>query len=642
MKIPKSLQVAALAALIGSAHADITVLDPSYSASGYYTHSNSDTIVSYDWSGGSLYYITNTSSFTFGGFYQHNGTTTTIAAGNSDFAGASVVTVGDYVYYNTSDFTTQKIFRYGALSGTPSLTLTSTAVNYSLAGHDGGLYITGAPGFGTNHIYHTNINSDDGTFLSTPPTDLGVDAGSSGPLTFDGAGNLYYAPGFSDPSIYKWSAAEVEASLENPITDPLSATGHKWLDYSLDYSAYVGGTSLLVDGDQLLLTLSSFSDPSELVAFGIGQSGASDGTSTVILDSSELLGELRSHDGGIYLSNGNSIYQLQAVPEPSSIALLIAGGVLLLVYGRRRKLIPVTIRQGRTLGLLAVLPLLGGVVNAGPFSPAADQPGSNGVAADAASIKGWATGVVNFTPGPVDITNPSGAKAGFGSAANTLGVSDSTPESPYQVASLGDGGSITLSFTSGIGNGPGADLAVFENAFPQDGVENSYFLELATVSVSSDGVNFFTFPSVSLTPTASQIAGFGTLDPTNLYNLAGAEIVGYGTPFNLDDLAGVSPLLNINSITQVRITDVIGNINTALGAGTYTTDDATNPIFHGLYGNANHVINDPYKTNFNAGGFDLDAVAVLNVVPEPLTWAYLMAGIGVLALYRSNRTTARS
>ena len=297
--------------------------------------------------------------------------------------------------------------------------------------------------------------------------------------------------------------------------------------------------------------------------------------------------------------------------------------------------VPLAALEIPPIPLLAESPLFSvSPVQAGPFSPAADQPGSNGVSASDPSIVEWANTVVNLTRGPVNITNPTGAKASFGTASNALGPADSTQSNPNNVVSLGDGGSITLSFAQPITNGAGADFAVFENGFPQSGVSNSYFLELATVAVSSDGVNFFTFPSVSLTPTTTQVGSYGTLDPTNLYNLAGSEIVGYGTPFNLDDLAGVSPLLNINAVTQIRVTDVIGNINTSLGSGTYTYDDASNPIFNGAYGTVNHIINDPYATPFNSGGFDLDAIGVLNVVPEPSAVSYLLLGLGAIIAVR--------
>lgn len=636
MKYVLSLSVLAMVMAVAPAAADLVIDDPAYSANSYYADGNSvNSIVSFDWDvSQNLYYETATPAFNFGGFYEYNGTSTsTLAAANSDFSGASVVSIGDYVYYNTSDFSNQKIYQYGPTNGSPTLALSSTTANFGLYAHNGSLYITGSADFGTNHIYYSSLNASGG-LVSNPAIDLGVTSGSSGPLAFDSAGNLYYAPGFGDLSIYKWSAAEVTAALLNPSGNPLSAAGHQWLDYSSLYGSVSGGTSLLVENGQLLLTLTDFSNPSDLVSFGIGGTGAYNGSATTILQSTGVLGELRQHNGNLYVSDGNQIYQLAAVPEPSSAILMGVG--LLILGGFFRKRHRRTIKRGRHLAVVALGIVLSTLsVSAGPFSPASDQPGSTGISVNDPNIVGWATGVVSFQPGPVDITNPTGATANFGVPQNALGAADATASNPFSVVSLGDGGSITLSFSQPISNHPGTDLAVFENGFAETGVPNAYFNELAFVAVSSDGVNFFTFPSVSLTQTTTQVGGFGTLDPTNIYNLAGKDIAGYGTAFDLDDLAGISPLLNIDDITEVRITDVIGNINTSLGTGTYSYDDAANPIFNGLYGTTDHLINDPFKTNFSTGGFDLDAVAIVNEVPEPSAFALLLAGlVGLAGIHR--------
>ena len=45
----------------------------------------------------------------------------------------------------------------------------------------------------------------------------------------------------------------------------------------------------------------------------------------------------------------------------------------------------------------------------------------------------------------------------------------------------------------------------------------------ALVAVSSDGIHFFQFPSVSLTQTTTQVGSMGELDPTNLYDIAGKD-----------------------------------------------------------------------------------------------------------------------
>src|SRR5436190_1349772 len=134
-------------------------------------------------------------------------------------------------------------------------------------------------------------------------------------------------------------------------------------------------------------------------------------------------------------------------------------------------------------------------------------------------------------------------------------------------------------------------LAVFENGF------NDTFLELAFVEVSSDGVHWVRFPAHSLTQTTQQIdqadANNSAIDPTDVDGLAGKYRAGWGAPFDLAALTG-KPFLDVNQVTQVRIVDVVGCLNP-----TYASYDSDG-----------RVINDPWPTPFNSGGFDLDAVAV--------------------------------
>ena len=265
--------------------------------------------------------------------------------------------------------------------------------------------------------------------------------------------------------------------------------------------------------------------------------------------------------------------------------------------------------------LILCAALMPALALAGPYAPAADVPGSTAVAFDSTSIVGWATGVQELTRGWMNISDQSQGKVSYGSASDALGPADAQNDS-LPVVSLGDGGHITLTFASPIRNGPGADFAVFENGITDN------FLELAFVEVSSNGVNFFRFKAVSLTPTATQVGPFDqTIDPTDLNNLAGKYRRGFGTPFDLAELAG-TPGLDVNAVTQVRIVDVVGSIDPL-----YRTLDSL--------GNA---VNDPWPTNFATGGFDLDAVGVLNfaTVPEPGT-ALLLATAALCAAARRRR-----
>lgn len=199
-------------------------------------------------------------------------------------------------------------------------------------------------------------------------------------------------------------------------------------------------------------------------------------------------------------------------------------------------------------------------------------------------IKNWAT-TCTVERGYMDIATAE-SPVSFGTETNAIGAAS---ETTTNAISLGDGGYAILTFEKPIANGEGFDFAVYENSF------NDYFLELAFVEVSSDGVNFVRFPATSLTPTNQQVRGDGTIDATNINNLAGKYRVGWGTPFDLDELRD-SANIDINNITHVKIIDVVGTINPE-----YATYDA--------FGN---IVNDPYPTNFASGGFDLTGVCVLN------------------------------
>jgi hypothetical protein len=232
--------------------------------------------------------------------------------------------------------------------------------------------------------------------------------------------------------------------------------------------------------------------------------------------------------------------------------------------------------------LLFTLLLTTSLVEAQSYAPAAGQAGSTAIAKSSTVFKGWATGIT-VVRGPQDIANPTGPLASSGDPTGALGGTSAG------VVCLGDGGNATLTFGVPIANGPGFDFAVFENGF------SDTFLELAFVEVSSNGVNFFRFPSHSQTQTTTQIGGFGSVDCRYINNLAGKYRVNFGTPFDLSDVPN-NALLDKNNITHVRVIDVIGTIN---------------PLYasHDSFGN---IVNDPYSTPYATGGFDLNAVGVIN------------------------------
>jgi len=221
---------------------------------------------------------------------------------------------------------------------------------------------------------------------------------------------------------------------------------------------------------------------------------------------------------------------------------------------------------------------------AGPYAPAAGLAGSDAIANDEVAVVGWATAFEDYQPG-------SHVDPAFQFPANAIGQAEGTTS---DAVTLGRGGQITLTFATPIRDGLGDDFAVYENSF------SDTFLELAYVEVSSDGTHFFRFENDSLT--ASPVGAFGDVDPTNIHNLAGKYRRGQGTPFDLEELSGVGPLLNTMAVTHVRLIDVVGD-----GSALDSSGD---------------VIYDPSPT-VGSAGFDLDGVGVLNQTEYERDWVGL-------------------
>ena len=211
------------------------------------------------------------------------------------------------------------------------------------------------------------------------------------------------------------------------------------------------------------------------------------------------------------------------------------------------------------------------------FFGAADTPNNNAVHMDSSVLTGWATGYKDYLPSKDVSDEWKDPVLATGKASGTS----------TDIVSLGNNGSIVLTFNQPITNGTGIDFAVFENSF------SNYFLELAWVEVSSNGKDYVRFDSISLTE--EPVDGYGTIDPTLIHGLAGKYRQGYGTPFDLSELsyhrAVIDNRVDINEIRFIRIVDITGDGN--------DFDSFGNPIY------------DPYPT-MGSVGFDLDAVGKAN------------------------------
>lgn len=241
----------------------------------------------------------------------------------------------------------------------------------------------------------------------------------------------------------------------------------------------------------------------------------------------------------------------------------------------------------------------------GVCSTAAAGPFEN-IGVSDSGIRVWADSVVKFQ------STSSGSTADF--ASNSLGKADGALVSlgdldETQIAGGEQAGSITLAFPYAITNGDGWDFAVFENA-GSFFTEPFIFAELSFVEVSSNGIDFVRFPATSLnvetgsgTSDTDLITDFGRdfagLNTTNVANLAGIHPTGFGTTFDLGELAAeaVGVDIDLNAIEFVRLVDIPGDGSVFDAAG--------------------QGILDAWPTAGGTGGFDLDAVGVRYPVPEP-------------------------
>ena len=231
-------------------------------------------------------------------------------------------------------------------------------------------------------------------------------------------------------------------------------------------------------------------------------------------------------------------------------------------------------------------------------------------------FKGWATAVADYVPAPgVDVLWADPGNALGPVAGDKLDIVSLGDLSRQQIDQGMEPGRITLSFDEPIRQQEGYEFVVFENGFTSDAswstgsVAGQMFAELGYVEVSTNGVDFARFPAVSLT--SEPLGSYGTMEISNVYNLAGKHPNGTGTPFDLLEIAGepnvVSGLVDINDIRYVRIVDIPGS-GDFYDQAVMNIDPASGAVRD--YYSDNHPIYDAWVT-FGSGGVDIEAVGVL-------------------------------
>jgi hypothetical protein len=223
------------------------------------------------------------------------------------------------------------------------------------------------------------------------------------------------------------------------------------------------------------------------------------------------------------------------------------------------------------------------------FAPQVGFAGCTAIFKDSGIIVAWAD-TCSITRGWQNIQDTSLGFASAGTQTEAIAKADG------QTCSLGDKGYAIYYFSNPICDKPGADFVIFENGFRNANNDSLAFLELATVSISTNGIDFIVFPATSTTSTQLQLGSFSALtNASHINNLAGKYLSEYGTPFDLSELVA-TPLIDLQNIRFIKVTDVCGSINNTEG----TFDQNQN------------IINDPFPTPFNSSGFDLDALGIIH------------------------------
>ena len=298
-----------LMALAGHASAGI-IGSSNYVVQTYYANPHAgETLVAFDWDGNNnLYYSTGRPDYALGfSVYRYDGNAAVnLYTDATAFSGSRVTAIGGRVYFNDGGTYTRytcDYYRYDPATQSAPVNMGIQSDIYGLETSNGSNFW--AAGGYTAAIYYSALNAN-GELLSNPLVNLGVIGNASGPMAFDTNGNLYYAEGYvaqGNPTVYRWSAAEVTAAIANPAANPLIPDGHAWATLS----SGDGASGMAVDNNgHLVVTATSFTDPSQLQRLFVTNGIC--GGYEVLANSDTRLETVRVHGGKIYVSLSDGIF----------------------------------------------------------------------------------------------------------------------------------------------------------------------------------------------------------------------------------------------------------------------------------------------------------------------------------------------
>ena len=168
--------------------------------------------------------------------------------------------------------------------------------------------------WGPAALFYSPLNRsgflEDGTLRN-----IGDIGESPGPMAFDRVGNLYYAHGYvfsGAADVFRWTAAEVNAALEDSETHPLRPDTAQWATLPEGY----GATGMAADdAGNVFLTATAWLSPSHLLAYN-----ATTAAELPLLQYGDRLGAVRYHEGFLYVNSAESIFRIPLLQTLSHLA----------------------------------------------------------------------------------------------------------------------------------------------------------------------------------------------------------------------------------------------------------------------------------------------------------------------------------